>query len=46
MEDGNGAYRVHLRDRVGKYRAKVPRTTFASSDICAGTTSPSVWNRH
>jgi hypothetical protein len=46
MTDANGAFRVHLRDRIGKYRARVPRTTLASGDICARTTSPPVWHRH
>jgi hypothetical protein len=46
MTDANGAFSVHLRDRVGRYRARVPRTTLASGDICARTTSPPVWHRH
>jgi hypothetical protein len=42
--DLNGAYRVHPGRRDGKYRARAPRTTLASGDICANATSAPVWN--
>lgn len=46
MTDANGAFSVHIRDRIGKYRARVPKMTLASGDVCARTTSAPVWHRH
>ncbi|MGZ6544472.1 MAG: hypothetical protein ACXVEI_04085 [Actinomycetota bacterium] len=46
MTDANGAFRVHLPDHVGRYRALVRRSTLASGDICARATSDRVWHHH
>jgi hypothetical protein len=46
MTDANGAFRVHLPDHVGRYRAVVRRSTLASGDICARATSDPVWHHH
>jgi len=35
-----GAYKKRIRDRAGKYRAKAPKVTLASGEICSGATSP------
>ncbi len=30
----DGSYRVHMSDRAGKYRVRLPRVTLPSSDVC------------
>jgi hypothetical protein len=35
-----GAYKKRIRDRAGKYRAKAPKVTLTSGEICSGATSP------
>ena len=42
-----GAYRKRIRDRVGRYRAKVPRFSLGGgADVCLADTSPIVRHRH
>jgi hypothetical protein len=35
-----GAYKKRIKDRPGKYRAKAPKVTLTSGEICSGATSP------
>jgi len=35
-----GAYKKRIKDKAGKYRAKAPKVTLTSGEICSGATSP------
>ena len=35
-----GAYKKRIRDRVGKYRARAPKVSSSSGEICLRATSP------
>jgi hypothetical protein len=41
----NGAYKKRIKDKPGRYRAKAPKVTLTTGDVCSGAKSRTVKHR-